>query len=274
MQEVSIHSLGYTYLNIPKLCKLLNSAQNYYKFTPATKITNIGNPDLADYGYSATALHNLAKPHLQDQSIAALFTSVPIEGNFYTKTINRKIIIATLYQSEELLEKSGRTIEEYAALTISQELLSFEFQRVTGRQWHDLFHQDPRGCLFDFVGVKSQKIGKLINFSICEGCLGVLVQSNVSVDVLASIRKILESVVKPSIRKAISESITKPGLSFIYGGIVFGSVVNLGSTLLFNQSALTRAQYRAIVSIASWIILFPIAVYGWQWFQFLKRKMN
>ncbi|HKR13471.1 MAG TPA: hypothetical protein VJT15_15510 [Pyrinomonadaceae bacterium] len=271
---MSIHSLGYTYLNIPKLCKLLNSAQRYHKFIPATKITNIGPPDLADYGYSVTALHNSAKPHLQDHSIAALFTSVPIEGNFYAKTIDRKIIIATLHQLEELLEKSGRTIEEYAALTICQELLSFEFQRVSGKQWYDLFHQDPRGCIFDFVGVKSQKIGKLINFSLCEGCLGVLVQSNVSADVLTSIRRILESVVRPSIRKAISECVTKPGWSFIYGGIVLGSVVNLGATLLLNQAALTRAQYWAIVTVASWIILFPLAIYGWQWVRFLKSKMN
>jgi hypothetical protein len=274
MYKVSIHSLGYTNLNIPKLCSFLNSSQHHYIFVPGTKITNLGNPDLAGYGYSVAALYRLAQPHLPDDSVGVLFTSVPIEDNFFTKTMNQRIVISTFHQADELMEKSGRTIEEYAALTISQELLSFEFQRVTGKKWYDLFHQDPRECLFDFAGIKTQKIGKLVNCSICEVCLGTLQRENINVDALQSIRKILNRIVKPSIRKAILTSVLRPGLSFIYGGIVFGSVVNLFSSLALSQGTVTRGQYLIVISIASGIILFPLAVYGWQWLQFLKRRMS
>jgi len=274
MNDVSIHSLGYTNLNITKLCRFLNSSQSYYSFTPATRITNLGKPDLAGYGYSVEALYRLAKPHLQDDSAAFLFTLVPIEDNFFTKTINKRVVISTFHQTDELMEKSRRTIEEYAALTVSQELLSFEFQRVSGKAWHDLFHQDPRNCLFDFAGIKSQKIGKLTYCSICEVCLGALREKNVNSDALQSIRKILNRIVKPSVRKAVARTISTPSLSFIYGGIVIGSAVNLFSSLVLSQGTVTRGQYVTVGFIASGIILFPLLVYGWLWFQYLKRRRS
>jgi hypothetical protein len=174
MPKVGIFSLGFLTLNVPKLCRFLNSTQKHYTFESATEITNLGRPDLNGYGYSVQKLYKFVTPHLEQYEFGVLFTLVTLEGNFFTKTLNQRIIISTFHQFDELLEKSGRSLEEYAAITIAQELISFEFQRVTGKPWNNLFHQDPRGCIFDFAGIKNQKIGKLINCSICKPCLGIL----------------------------------------------------------------------------------------------------
>jgi hypothetical protein len=59
-------------------------------------------------------------------------------------------------------------------------IIRFEFQRVSGLHWSKLFHQEPRGCLFDFAGIRAQKIAKLTQCFICAPCLGKLADQNVN----------------------------------------------------------------------------------------------
>jgi hypothetical protein len=274
MPHVSIHSLGYTILNVPRLCKLLNSYQNYYTFGVGTTITNIGEPDLSDYGYSVAALSRLVEPHLQDASLAIMFTSVPIEDDFFTKTLKPNAVVSTFYQTEGLIHESRRSPEEYAAITIAQELISFEFKRVTESESRKLFHQDPRGCLFDFCGIKSQKIWKLANCSICETCLGMLTHVNANAFVTRSARRILDGIAKPRAKRAMIASISLPPLSFLYGGIVIGTVVNVCSSLILSSGPVSRGQMWMVFATASGVVLFPFVVYLWHWYQFLTRKMS
>jgi len=234
----------------------------------------MGEPDLFGYGYSDNALINLVHPHMDEYDFVAVLTCVPIQDNFFTRTVGQKVIIATSYQSEELLSASERTIEEYFSLAVCQELISFEFQRVSKQHWSNLFHQDTRGCIFDFAGIKSQKLAKLKTCEICPPCKGKLASINMNDNVVYSIEAILEGIRKPSLSKAFWTSVMSPVIGFVYGGIVIGAAVNVLSSVAMGQGPLTEGQLRVIWLLLLAIPLFPMTVYGWLWFRHFRRRLR
>jgi hypothetical protein len=189
-------------------------------------------------------------------------------------TVERFLIIATFHETEEVLDASGRTPEEYAAMAICQELVSFEFQQVSALHWENLFHPDPRGCLFDFAGIKSQKIAKLTQCSICAPCLGNLASHNVNERVTNFALSLLNRIRKPSLLKALHMSTTAPGWSFVYGGLVIGTAVNLFSSVIMSDKPLTSFQRYFAGVFSSSIIVFPLAVYLWLLISELRRRMR
>ena len=240
----------------------------------APRIANLGNPDINGYGYSDAAFAELVSRHADPFDVCVVVTGVPIEGNFFTRSMGDGLIISTFYQADDLLQASGRSPEAYAAMAVCQELVSMEFQRVTQRPWSDLFHQDPRGCLFDFAGIKSQKLAKLRSSTICDDCLGKLDRANVNDQVKSFARALLTKIRRPSFAHALELSVTAPGLSFAYGGLVVGAAVNLFSSVLMNPDPLTAIQrYATLGSIAA-VLLFPLSVYSWLIFKELKQRLS
>ena len=213
------------------------------------------------YAYSDDAILKIVSPHKDDYDICIILTSVPIEDNFYTRTIGQEWIIATFHQAEEIIQASDRNHVECAALAICQELVSFEFQRVTGESWDNLFHKDPRGCIFDFVGVKAQKVAKLRQCRVCESCRGILRQRNLNQNVIDFVNRLLSRIRRPSFKKVLVSCVTSPGLSFLYGGLVIGTVVNLFSSVIMSSSPLSKAQSYILAIFASSTAIFPFGVY-------------
>jgi hypothetical protein len=274
MKRVGIFSLGYSQTKVGHLCDLLHSVQSPYAFKHCGAITNLSSPDLPGYVYSDEAFQALIRPHRGNYDVCVVITSVPIEDNFFTRTVEGSLIIATFYETQEFLDASGRTPEEYAAMTICQELVSFEFQRVSTLSWQELFHPDPRGCLFDFAGIKSQKIAKLTQCSLCAQCLGQLAAHNVNEQVTNFALSLLNRIRKPSLRKALHMSTTAPGWSFVYGGLVIGTAVNLFSSVLMSDKPLTSFQCNFAGLFSLSIIVFPLAVYFWLLIGELRRRMR
>jgi len=219
MIRVGIFKLGNGPVHTARLERLLSALTGPYHFEVGTSITNLGPPDLHGYGYSDDAIVSAISPHADAYDVAVAITIVPIEDNYFTRRVGGRFIISTTYQAEMLMQSSGRSPEEYVALAICQELVNFEFCRVTGKgPQDDLFHKDPRGCLFDFAGIKEQKIGKLKSCSICQDCLGKLAETNADQYVIDFAKRLLRKVRSPSLGKALRLSVSSPGISFLFGG--------------------------------------------------------
>lgn len=253
--------MGYVQTDLERLCRVLNAIRSPYQFEHCTAIANVGNPDLYGFAYSLKAFSDLLGPYRDHYNVCVALTSVPIEDNFFTRTIPHSLIVATFHQADEMVKTSGRTREEYAAMAICQELVSFEFQRVTGLDWDDLFHPDPRGCLFDFAGIKTQKIAKLTECSICDACIGKLSSTNVDQRVVQFATALLARIRKPSLAKALRMCVTGPSLSFVYGGLVIGAAVNLFTSVIMNDGPITALQRNFTWAMSSSVFLFPAAVY-------------
>jgi hypothetical protein len=274
MVTVGIYRVGYVDLDVRGTCGFLNRCQRYFAFVEGGAITTMGDPDLSSYGYSDRVFTRLLALHSKEHPVMVAVTSVPIEDNYFTRTIDDpKLIIITAFQSEEILKGSGRSPEERLAVALCAELLSFEFQRATGLSWRTLFHQDLRGCLFDFVGIKSQAIAKLRGCEICQPCKGKLAESNMDTRILQAVNRILSRIRKPSFGKALSASISSPMFAFAYGGIVVGAAVNLVSGVLLANEPLRPGQMGLASVLVLGVPLFPVVVYAWFWIAYFRSRL-
>jgi hypothetical protein len=261
--RVRIFVAGLGRVHAQSLCALLRSVPGPFTFESGGQLARLGDPDLDGYRYSDEAFSRLVKPHIKDLEVAAVVTGVRIEGNFFTRSRVNELIITTFSEADDLLKRSGRSAEEYAALAILQELVSFAFQRASGLQWSHLFHQDPRGCLFVFAGVKVQKLAKLSSCSVCDECLGYLARQNVDDRVKEYLRMLLRRIRRPTLRQALRLCVTEPALTFLYGGLIMGTAINVYSAALMTETALTSAQ-RIIVPASCVVVLaFPFFVLLW-----------
>jgi len=273
--SVGLFDVGYGAPEAAAVAKILNGGTGPYSFEHCAALTNLGPADLFGYAYSDQAFAKVLTPHLSQYDKCAILTSVPIEGNYFTRTIERVIIISTVHQADEILIASHRTPAEYAAIAVIQELLSFEFQRTSGLAWKDLFHEHPRGCIFDFAGVKSQKVGKLIRCAICDVCLGKLSNANVDLEAVNFAKRILHRIRRPSLASAFRLCLTAPFLSFAYGGVVVGAAVNLLSSLaLSGNGVLSHFQLGIAVGSVIAIVLFPLSVLAWLNVAELRRRLR
>lgn len=274
MTRVGIFLTGYSECDVDAVGCILSLAGSEYSFESGPRIQTIGDPDLYGIAYSDEAILSLVDQYRDQFDVCAILTAVPLEDNFFTRTVDLHTIIATSFQADELLDKSGRSLPEYYALAICQELVSFAFQRASGLHWSELYHRETRGCLFDFAGNKPDKIAKLKRLDICPQTIGLLAQHNVNDRTVTFVKTVLRRIRRPSVRKSVFTSITSPALGFVYGGVVIGFVVNVLSSLVLNTSPLSTQQTRFIWLLAVCIPLFPAAVYAWSWIAYLRRRFT
>lgn len=274
MITVGLFPVGYNKINIPRICKFLNNTQSVYLFKEATDILNLGTPDLGDYSYSDNAFELIINPHYKEYDFSVIITCAPLEKNYYTRTILNKIIIITFYESEEVIKESNRTEDEYLIIAISQELICFEFERVTNKSWQELFHKDTRGCIFDFVGIKSQKVAKLNTCQICESCRGKLYSSHLNNQIIKAFEKVLLKIKRPSFIKSIMQCILSPIVSFVYGGIVIGTVINLLSSFIMADNEVSYFQKTSLMILSSLIVVFPLFIYTVDWIKYFHNRLK
>lgn len=274
MINIGIYKAGYVDGNINKLCDILNSVDNYYHYKYVTQIQNLGNPDLSGYGYSDSLFSSIIQQHKNSYEISIILTSVPIEENFITRNIGYNIIIVTSHQMTEIIKESKLSIEECAAIGILEEVGSIEFQKQSNKHWRDLFHQDPRGCLFDFAGLKEQTIAKFKSLKLCSICDGKLNDNNVNAEIIRYLKGTLNKIKLPTLKKAWLKCIYTPLLNFIYGGIVIGLFVNILTSIIFNDSTLNTTQIIIIIVLITLIPILPLIVYLAMWIKIFQDKLK
>ena len=273
MTRVGVFLAGYSECKIPAVVRLLSVPGSDYVFEAGPRIQNMGDPDLYGFAYSDEAFLGLVKQYRDQFDVCAILTAVPIDESFFTRSVDLDTIISTSFQADELMDRSGRSLSEYFALAVCQELVSFAFQRASGLSWKELFHQETRGCLFDFAGNKPDKIAKLKKCDICPQTIGLLAENNVNENTVSFVKTILRRIRRPSVRKSLLSSVTSPVLGFVYGGVVIAFVANVVSSLVLNTSALTHEQVRFIWLLAACIPLFPAAVYAWSWIEYVRKRL-
>ena len=161
--RVGLFAAGYLGADIRRICRLLKAGRHRYDFEIATPIRNLGDPDLFGYAYSDKAFEQAVTPHSEPYDLCVVLTGVPLQDNYFTRDIDKKVILCTSDQSGEYRKASGRSIEEYFALSVCPELISVEFQRSTGRSWEELLLPRERSVLFGQTQGLAQPIGRAIS---------------------------------------------------------------------------------------------------------------
>ena len=157
--EMYIFKLGYVYdVNLQKVAKLLNISQQTLYVTVGDPVRNIGTPDdMGGFAYSDNIFALF--PQVRNGTIRVGITSSPIQNNFFSRVKGNNSVIISLSQCDELCQRAGKTKEEYIAQGIVTRLLWLLFRDTFPDK--DIYHDDTRGCIFDFCAQKQEKTYKL-----------------------------------------------------------------------------------------------------------------
>ena len=237
MLEIRLFGLGYIGdVNLNKVADLINVSPRVMQASVEDAIPNIGSPDIYGIGYSDARLISLY-PAARKGTIRVGIILTPIQENFYTRSFYPDAIILSLFQSEELCEKAGRTPEEYIAISLLlMHVLWLEFKaRRLDAEYEDLLHTDTRGCLFDFAIHKPDKIHKLRTGQICLRCKAKLAEANVPASLIENAEKMFERIRKPSLLTSLATGLRNPIFSFVLGGIVLGAIINVVSSFALGE---------------------------------------
>ena len=265
---VRFFELGYTgNVDLKHVCRLINNPQKLIHASVGLQVESIGEPDISVYGYSRSALFKL----FPDAPVSEILVGViraPIEDNFFSKTQKPNKVVLSLYETSEVCERAGQSVEEYLAQSALSEFLQLQYMEARPRAtWEDLVHNEVRCCIFDFVPFKLDKAYKLRLGSIDSECRNKLTNVGVSADVLDAVVLVLKRIQVPGLAKSFTQSLRQPTFSLIVGGLVGGMLINLVSAGLTGQ--LNERTGYAIGVVAA---LALIIVFGNWWL--IRRKVR
>jgi hypothetical protein len=260
--KVAVFPIGYLWdFDLNQVVTNLNKISKRFEVIIEPPVRNIGNADLYGFGYSFKRLFSLF-PKRNDFLIQIGITAVPIENNYYgyyEEGTNK--IIGTLFEMDEVLERAGTTREEYVSQTILTAILWHQYHdNLSDSEYMNLFHDDTRGCLFDFCGNKLDLAIGLRAKRIDSICRGKLIEGNVSEYLVEDIEEALNRMKTPSFWQSIEEGLKIPIFSFVLGGLILGLFINVISSLLLGDFN-TASDYYAIIILPSIAVILIIANY-------------
>lgn len=271
--EIIIFKLGFVGdIDLNRIVRLVSISPEIIKVRISDPIPNLGDPDIHGLGYSDECLFSLF-PRRGENVIRAGIILAPIQGNFFTRTKNYDSIIISLFQRQEICNEAGRTLEESIALALTTEILSLQFLACKSEaSYLDLFHQDTRGCIFDFVGHKPDMVYKLRAAQIDTICKGKLVEANVPETIVKTTEQILARIRKPSFLDTFRMGLQNSTFSFFFGGLFVSLVVNLLSSLFLEEFD-SATDFYVLGALLLLIVAMVIGNYVWILHKSRKTKV-
>lgn len=261
--KITMFELGYTSdLDLKRVAKFINSSKAFSAVVDES-IQNIGSPDLQNIGYSVAHLSKFFRAIEDRDHLQFGIVSAPIELNYFSHTIGHSDIIVSLYLSDELCDKADITKEQYIAYTILRQGMWALYSTAEETQdKNTLFHNETRGCLFDYCWHKPDILAGLQKCSIDDICKGKLAGANIPQSVVRDIEKLLERIRQPTLLSSFVSGLHRPIFSFVFGGLVISVLVNIFSTIILDDSNNPRGYYvlGALLSVA---LLMVVGNYIW-----------
>jgi len=263
MVKVIIFKLGYTAdLDLNRVAKFINSSKTI-RITVGEPLQNIGSPDLYRIGYSIAHLSRLFPTEEERDSLRFGIISAPLELNYFSHTFDYNNIVISLHLSDEVCERAEVTKEQYVAYTILRQGMWAIYGKAKGTLDKSiLFHNDTRGCLFDYCWNKLDIVAGLHCCWIDDICRGNMVEANISYSLIKDIENLLGKIRTPTLLDSFISALKRPFFSFIFGGVVIGALVNILSTVVLNGSN-NPHDYYVLGSLLSLALLMITGNYIW-----------
>jgi len=271
-QEIDIKSL------IARL-----KVQDRHKFVKRDPIRSLGDPDLDNDRYTCDKLFGyLPRPAGFDYCIGITAARPETTSFSYVDYAGAKILI-TLHGTQDVCENTGRSLEDFLLMSIGAGILYIQYLRnlvqykgVTpdevariasscGGHDRDLYHTEAKACIFN-ASNNREKLGfALKTCQICDSCRGKLEDHNVPESSLRAVERILANIRKPTFRKSFVSLLQDPVLSFIFGLLVGGLLVELISN--FIVTAFPYSEVIFLIAFSALAVLLVVGKYIWDLFK-------
>jgi len=190
------------------------------------RVESKGEPDIGMNSYSRPRLFELFPQRAGQESLVGV-TDAAIEGNLFSMTQLPGSIVLSLHETEDILNRANRSAEQYVAQSALSEFLQIRYMLTPASpSWEVLMHNEVRGCLFDYVPYKPDKVKKLRRGHIDQQCHDKLITAGIDRDLLAAAEKILHRIRIPTLAQSFADGLNQPVFSFILGALAGGMLIN------------------------------------------------
>lgn len=158
--------------------------------------------DAEDWEYSDSLISELISKlptKSKDIDFVVALVNVPIENGWYTRLFDNGNIVITLHEIKDVLRNSNIPLENVVLRLLYAYSLIFwqhEARIPTLSEVVDSFHEETRGCLFDFTAYKSDLPASCDKPKICDACQERLRTLSVSNDVIETTNKEIHTISK------------------------------------------------------------------------------
>jgi uncharacterized membrane protein YuzA (DUF378 family) len=167
-------------------------------------------------------------------------------------------IVLSLHETEGIRNRASRSAEQYIAQSALSEFLQIRYMLTPASpSWEDLVHTEVRGCLFDFVPLKPDKVNKLRRGRIDQQCRDKLINAGVDHDLLIAVEKVLRRIRVPTLTQSFADGLKRPVFSFILGVLAGGMLINLVSSAI--TGSFNKRIIYALIVVAGLIMLLIVS---------------
>lgn len=235
--KIYLFELGYIYgVNLKKVAKIVNINPDVIQTVVGDPVRNIGNPNLSGVAYSDDRIFSCF-PKLINECVVIGIVSAPLKHNHYARQSDPNLVVISLYQAEEMCKRTDRTLEEYIAQDVVTRFLHFQYRyrKPSMEAAWEIWHEATRGCIFDFCTYKPDKLRKLQFGHIDDMCKSKLIEANVPESIISTVDSVLRNIHKITFLKFVRTQLQQPIFSVLFGGVIFGVIINLLSSLLLGD---------------------------------------
>lgn len=196
--------------------------------------------DGEDWQYSDSLICKLIgklPPQTADIDFVVALVNVPIEDGWYTRLFENNNIVITLHEVKDILKDSNIPIENVVLrLLYTYALLFRQFgDRVPELgEGVDGFHEETRGCLFDFTAHKNDLPASCDKPQICDACQERLRTGSVSNDAIEDTNREIRKINK-AIYYRILDFVKKHPVLAIVISSAYAVFLNIIASAIYNK---------------------------------------
>ena len=203
-------------------------------------------PKNCDMGWSYSNENLLATieehKNNEDADKILCFVHLPLDKNLFLTTLNKKIMVATFYQADKILNNANVNLKNYILLYLYKISVNYVYKNNGISDLPKLRHNDTRICLFDYCGNKEDIIFKATMPRLCPACEDKIrtVFLSKGVSGLAEFAKFLSSLnnelkqIKKPLYYRIVDKIKKHPIVTLIITILTTLLLNVVSSLIYD----------------------------------------
>ncbi|MCC6579242.1 MAG: hypothetical protein IT440_02285 [Phycisphaeraceae bacterium] len=138
---------------------------------------------------------------VSDANITVAITEYALEDNYYMRKLPSSVIVLSLYETAEFLERHNIPLEHFIIRNIYELCLLFHLYPndlpPTRENVPDIIHDETRSCLFDMNGVKSDVVFSTSCPSLCHQCQARVARAQLPEGIISCLEKELRKIRKP-----------------------------------------------------------------------------
>ncbi|MCK5541949.1 MAG: hypothetical protein KAI40_04595 [Desulfobacterales bacterium] len=139
-------------------------------------------------------------PDSFDEDFMLVIANVPLEHNYYSRSLDGSRAIVTFHEINDILSKKNIPLENIILRMLYS--YSFVFKRNENRlplisDISTYTHDETRGCLFDMNGTKTDVFLSCDKPIICDECVESLKHKRISINMIKNSQSDLKQITKP-----------------------------------------------------------------------------